>query len=249
MRRFKPKRGGMLMSSGVARSIKSQAYRNNIVKLLNNYRNYLLKKDSPTPSDGSIVPHIEKHYTTFEDIDIDDGTKESIKNLKEELTNPIKWIDKLKGLYDKVTTELERKKLEKVPPTTTRNSADSFKTGVNPLASSLYIQGTSYGSSISQTSPYANTPKELTISHFNTPSKTTPTQLYNTPPKVKRDEKYSQSTINNDELLVQGTKLFPNYENSTPDNSPVKLTPGRVPVKSATRSPFSPSRIPPFRLP
>jgi hypothetical protein len=62
-------------------------------------------------------------------------------------------------------------------------------------------------------------------------------------------EKDAQSFIGDNDLSIQGTQLFQNDENSTPINSPFKSTPGRLSSKSATRSPFSPSRIPPFRLP
>jgi hypothetical protein len=61
------------------------------------------------------------------------------------------------------------------------------------------------------------------------------------PPKLNLDEKTPQSINPYDEFYVQGTRLFPNDENTTPVTSPVKSTPPRLLAKPS-RGPLSPSR-------
>jgi len=71
----------------------------------------------PQPDQGSITKANERFYQTFADIPVDDGIKESIRNLYEELNNPVKNADKMKSIKDKYDAimaklEEERKKQE-----------------------------------------------------------------------------------------------------------------------------------------
>jgi hypothetical protein len=251
-RRVKTKRGGMQRAVSAART----SYFYTLVPLLKQYHNYLLTTKAPLPSDGVMVNYGEKYRTLLEGVEIDNGIKESIRNFKNELDGPVKGADKFKELaemYNKLISELERKRKEKGEPTIYQRSIGSFQNTAASQSPLLYLQGKSYGSqspssssSSSSSSPFAHTPQKLTRVHFNTPSKPKSTEL-TTPPRLRAHEKGAQPITDNDDLSIQGTQLFPNDENSTPINSPVKSTPGRVPSKSAPRSLFSPSR-PPFRL-
>lgn len=244
VKKTKTKRGGMF--SGALRSKMGTTLYHDIIPLLTQYRYYLLTQEAPKAGDHVIVPHGEKHHTLFEGIEIDKGTKESIKNSKEELENPVKGFGNLKTLYDKVIEGIEKKKKSKRGQNVQEQNR-SFQSPRIPLSSSFVLQGRSLGagssSSQAQRSPFAHTPKLLTNPHFQSPSIRNDNYIgYSTsPPKLNPYEKAPQSiNPDDDELYVQGTRLFPNDENSTPMTSPVKQSPPRLPSKS--RNPLSPSR-------
>ena len=150
---------------------------------------------------------------------------------------------------------IEKKKKSKRAQNVQKQNS-SFQSPRNPLPSSFVLQGTSLGAGPSPTqaqgSPFAYTPQSLIHTHFNTPAKRNDNYIgYSTsPPKLNPYEKAPQSiNPDDDELYVQGTRLFPNPENSTPMTSPVKQSPPRLPSKPrGPFSPLSPSK-PRFRLP
>lgn len=106
--RQKTKRGGMHRAVSAVRSTLGTTYYHDFIPLLKRYRHHLLTKEIPTPSHGSVVPFGERHHTIFEGVEIDDGTKYIIKNMtEEELNHPVKWLEKVNTLYDKVISKLE----------------------------------------------------------------------------------------------------------------------------------------------
>ena len=243
VKKTKTKRGGMFRGAmSVARSKMGTTLYHDIIPLLRQYRGYLLTQEPPKAGDHVIVPHGEKHHTLFEGIEIDKGTKESIKNSKEDLENPVKGFGNLKTLYDKVTEGIEKKKKSKRGQNVQEQNR-SFQSPRIPLSSSFVLQGTSLGAGPSPTqaqgSPFAHTPHSLTNPHFQSPSRNDNYIGDSTsPPKLNPYEKAPQSiNPDDDELYVQGTRLFPNDENSTPMTSPVKQSPPRV--SSKPRGPFS----------
>lgn len=245
VKKTKTKRGGMFHGAmSVARSKMGTTLYHDIIPLLTQYRYYLLTQEAPKAGDHVIVPHGEKHHTLFEGIEIDKGTKESIKNSKEDLENPVKGFGNLKTLYDKVTEGIEKKKKSKRAQNVQKQNS-SFQSPRIPLQPSFVLQGTSLGAGPSPTqaqgSPFAHTPESLTNPHFNSPAKRNGNYIDDStsPPKLNPYEKAPQSiNPDDDELYVQGTRLFPNDENSTPMTSPVKQSPPRV--SSKPRGPFSP---------
>lgn len=64
----------------------------------------------PTPDEYAITKENERYYGTILDIPVDDGIKESIQKLREELEHPVKGFDKAKMLYDKIITKLDEEK-------------------------------------------------------------------------------------------------------------------------------------------
>lgn len=243
------KRGGMLRIgnkavSAVRSKIGTTLY-HDIIPLLTQYRNYLLTKEAPNASDGFIVPHGDKYYTLFEGIEIDDGTKESIKkNLNDDLNDPPKTLEKLKSLYDKVTAGLEKKHTKQGQIVQEQNKAfqspNSLLTGILQITPLRTPQEQASSEQASSESPFAHTPKLLTNHHFQSPSNRNGNSIgdLTSPPKLNPYEKAPKSVINPGELYVEGTRLFPNAENSTPMTSPVKQSPPRLLSKS--RGPFSP---------
>lgn len=248
------KRGGMIRSghkavSAVRSKIGTTLY-HDIIPLLTQYRNYLLTKEAPKASDGFIVPHGDKYYTLFEGIEIDDGTKESIKkNLNDDLNDPPKTLEKLKSLYDKVTAGLEKKHKKQGQIIQEQNKAfqspNSSLTGILQITPLQTPPEQASPEQASSESPFAHTPKLLTNPHFQSPTATANRRNGNyigdvtlTPPKLRLDEKAPKSVISPGKLYVEGTRLFPNAENSTPMTSPVKQSPPRLLSKS--RGPFSP---------
>ena len=211
---------------------------------------------NPTPEQKAVVLKGERYYRSVADFPVDGPLKASITELKKEWKSTEQNAQKALDIYNKILKTLEdaeKQQKENINPTPGRHAPETFssRSMYANSPSSLFLQGTSYGSqssSSSLSSPFANTPQKLTKPHFNTPSNPNPTEL-NTPPRLTADEKGAQSNIGNDDLTIQGTQLFPNPENATPLTSPFKSPP---PVssksKSAFGSPFSPSR-PPFRLP
>jgi hypothetical protein len=255
-RRVKTKRGGMFHGAmSAARSKMGTTMYHYIIPLLTQYRYYLLTKEAPKAGDHVIVPHGEKYHTLFEGIEIDKGTKESIKKLNvEELNDPPKWFDKLKTLYDKVTEGIEKKKKSKRGQIVQEQN-NSFQSPDDSLTSSFILQGNSFGAGPSPAqvpsskSPFAHTPKLLTNPHFQSPSNRNGNSIgdLTSPPRLNLDKKTPQPGDPND-LYIQGItiekRLFPNDENTTPPASPANFSsPPRLPSKSRVPlSHFSPSR-------
>ncbi|NBV43338.1 hypothetical protein EBR96_11320, partial [bacterium] len=246
------KRGGMIRSghkavSAVRSKIGTTLY-HDIIPLLTQYRNYLLTKEAPKASDGFIVPHGDKYYTLFEGIEIDDGTKESIKkNLNDDLNDPPKTLEKLKTLYDKVTAGLEKKHNKQGQIVQEQNKAfqspNSSLKGILQITPLRTPQEQASSEQASSESPFAHTPKLLTNPHFQSPSNRNGNSIGDvtlTPPKLRLDEKAPKSVISPGKLYVQGygVTLFPNDKNTTPFTSPVRQSPPRLLSKS--RGPFSP---------
>lgn len=245
------KRGGMFrVAMSAARSKMGITLSHDIIPLLTQYRYYLLTKEAPKAGDRVIVPHGEKHHTLFEGIEIDNGTKESIKKLKEELDDPPKWFDKLKTLYDKLTDGMKKKKKSKREQIVQEQNNLFQSLDVSPT--SFILQGKSFGAGPSPAqvpsseSPFAHTPKAVIHPHFNTPSRRNGNYIddLTSPPKLNLDKKTPQPGDPND-LYIQGItlekRLFPNDENTTPPASPSNFkSPPRLPSKP--RGPLSPSR-------
>lgn len=101
------KRGGMLRS---ARAVAGTLFYHDILPLLSRARLNIHLGREPTPDEYAITKENERYYGTILDIPVDDGTKESIKNLREELEHPVKGLDKAKMLYDKIITKLDEEK-------------------------------------------------------------------------------------------------------------------------------------------
>jgi hypothetical protein len=251
------KRGGMIRSghkavSAVRSKIGTTLY-HDIIPLLTQYRHYLLTKEAPKASDGFIVPHGDKYYTLFEGIEIDEGTKESIKNWKDDLNDPPKTLEKLKSLYDKVTAGLEKKPNKQGQIIQEQNKAfqspNSSLTGILQITPLRTPQ-----EQASSESPFAYTPTSLRYPHFQTPTATAKRRNGNyigdvtlTPPKLRLDEKAPKSVINpDDDLHVQGygITLFPNDKNTTPFTSPVRQSPPKLQRTNRKDQsfPLSPSR-------
>lgn len=267
---MKMKRGGMMNRARM--SAMRINYYHKIIPLLTEYRNYLLTKEAPNASDGQIHPYGEKHYTLFEGIEVDKGTKESIKKLQKELLDPPSFGEKLFGLYTKVTSELEKKKqalkghVSQIKPGTFIESSKMSPSIISPES---FLQIKSYGSpaqpSQTQSFLYRDTPSQLRYPHFNTPS--TKSHNYSTtlttPPRFRLDEKIPHSIIANHadpdadadadayELSINGTRLFPDDDtNATPPPSPYNnfRSPPRLGVKSKSTNIVTPIKPPRFDI-
>lgn len=244
-------RSGHKAVSAVRSKIGTTLY-HDIIPLLTQYRNYLLTKEAPKASDGFIVPHGDKYYTLFEGIEIDDGTKESIKkNLNDDLNDPPKTLEKLKTLYDKVTAGLEKKHNKQGQIIQEQNKAfqspNSSLTGILQITPLRTPQEQASSEQASSESPFAHTPKLLTNPHFQSPSNRNGNSIGDvtlTPPKLRLDEKAPKSVINPGKLYVEGTRLFPNDKNTTPFTSPVRQSPPKLQRTNRKDQsfPLSPSR-------
>jgi len=109
-RRCRTKRGGMM------RAVRRLFY-HEILPLIRAQQIIYNTGHDPQPDQGSITKANERFYQTFADIPVDDGIKESIRNLREELNNKVKIADKMKSIKDKYDAimaklEEERKKQE-----------------------------------------------------------------------------------------------------------------------------------------
>jgi len=240
------KRGGMLRHRAAV-AARTFIY-HDVLPLFTQLKTQIGK--NPTPEQKAVVLKGERYFRSFADIPVDDAIKASIENLKKEWESTEQNAAKALDIYNKILQALkdaeEKRQKENITQTP---GQPAHKTFSSPLyansPSSLFLQGKSYGSqslSSPSSSPFAHTPQNLTRPHFNTPSKQNSTTQHIL---SRRSEKDAQPIIGHKDLSIQGNQLFPNDENSTPINSPFKSTPGRVPSKSAFRSPFSPSR-PPF---
>jgi len=272
---LKTKRGGMMNRARM--SAMRVNYYHKIIPLLTEYRNYLLTKEAPKASDGQIHPYGEKHYTLFEGIEVDKGTKESIKKLQKELLDPTNFGEKLFGLYTKVTSELEKKKqalkghdVSQIKPGT---FLESSKTSPSIIPPESFLQIKSYGSpaqpSQTQSFLYRDTPSQLRYPHYNTPSSKSHnySTTLTTPPRFRLDEKIPHSVIANHadgdgygdadtesdayELSIKGTRLFPDDDtDATPPPSPYNKfgSPPRLGVKSKSTNVVTPIKPPRFDI-
>ena len=100
------KRGGMY------RSVRTLFY-HDILPLLSRARLNIYLGREPTPDEYAITKENDRYYGTILDIPVDDGIKESIKKLREELDNKVKTADKFKSIkekYDAIIKKLEEEK-------------------------------------------------------------------------------------------------------------------------------------------
>ena len=109
-RRRRTKRGGMMRSG---RAVAGTLFYHEILPLIRAQQIIYNTGHDPQPDQGSITKANERFYQTFADIPVDDGIKESIRNLREELNNKVKIADKMKSIkdkYDAIMAKLEKEK-------------------------------------------------------------------------------------------------------------------------------------------
>ena len=110
--RNKSKRGGMRSARAVAGTL----LYHEILPLIRAQQIIYNTGHDPQPDQGSITKANERFYQTFADIPVDDGIKESIRNLREELKDPVKIADKMKSIkdkYDAIMAKLEEERKKK----------------------------------------------------------------------------------------------------------------------------------------
>ena len=106
-RRFtRIKRGGMM------RLARTLLY-HDILPLLSKARVTINIGRDPTPDEHAITKENERVYETILGIPVDDGIKESIKNLREELENPVKTADKWSSILKAHHTIIKKLEEEK----------------------------------------------------------------------------------------------------------------------------------------
>lgn len=123
-RTTRAKRGGML-NRRIMPSVREMFY-HNILPLITAKQIIYKTGIEPKPLDYEITKDYERYYRTFADIPGDDGIKESIRNLRDELKDPVKNLGKIKDLYDAINKTLEEKRkhtlaVSKTPINTTVN--------------------------------------------------------------------------------------------------------------------------------
>ena len=259
-RRQKTKRGGMHRAVSAVRSTLGTTYYHEFIPLLTQYRNYLLTQKAPLPSDGVMVNHGDKYRTLLEGVEIDNGVKESIRNFKKELEDPVKGVDKFKALaemYNKLISGLEeeerKRKIESAHQQAlargnTRTVTDqrltslltssSQRTSSSPLASS-------------SSSPFANTPLGLRAPLATLQSPSSVNSL-TSPQKPRTKSELSLNIVDGDDdgedHSQVNRQLFPFDENSTPPPSPPGSPAGVAPKSNNKKlHPMSPMRpLPPY---
>lgn len=104
--RGRTKRGGMFAAA-------RRTVYHDILPLLSQARVNIHLGHVPKQDEGSITKENERFYETILDIPVDDGIKESIKNLRDELSNPVKSADKWSSVlkaYNIIIKKLEEEK-------------------------------------------------------------------------------------------------------------------------------------------
>lgn len=259
--RQKTKRGGMHRAvSAAARSTLGTTYYHEFIPLLTQYRTYLLTQKAPLPSDGVMVNHGDKYRTLLEGVEIDDGVKESIRNFKKELEDPVKGVDKFKALaemYNKLISRLEeeerKRKIESAhQQALARGNTSSFTSQrLASLLTSSSQRTPSSQSPSASSSPFANTPPILRVplATIQSPSPLNIEQI-TSPQKVKTKPGLPRNIGDDGDGngYQVNQQLFPLDENSTPTSSP-RRSPAVV-AKSRntnTGAPLTPMRpLPPY---
>jgi len=249
-RRQRTKRGGMHRAvSAASRSTLGTMWYHNLASSIEQYRNYLLTKNPPLASDGVMVNYGEKYRTLLEGVEIDDGVKESIRNFKKELEDPVKGADKVKTLYDKVISKLEeeerKRKIESARQTTTHPTTSFTSQRLASVVTSSSQRTPSSQSPSASASPFANTPSSLRVPLATIQSPSSVNSL-TSPQKVRTKSGLSRNIGDDGEGeddRFTGKELFPPDENSTPTSSPTR-SPAVVAPKSKNKNPapFSPMR-------
>lgn len=102
-RRSCVKKGGMFRSLARGpRNMASLFINHNVLPLIREYE-YRVGALNPKPTDGVVTPDRLKYFNSFEDIPVDDGIKRSIEELKKEVNNPVKNLDKIVTAYKNAT--------------------------------------------------------------------------------------------------------------------------------------------------
>lgn len=258
--RQKTKRGGMHRAVSAARSTLGTTYYHEFIPLLTQYRTYLLTQKAPLPSDGVMVNHGDKYRTLLEGVEIDDGVKESIRNFKKELEDPVKGVDKFKALaemYNKLISRLEeeerKRKIESAnQQALARGNTSSFTSQrLASLLSSSQRTPSSQSPSASS-SPFANTPPILRVPLATIRSPSPLNIKQRTSPQKVRTKSGLSRNIGDDgdgNGYQVNQQLFPLDKNSTPTSSP-RRSPAVVATKSRntnTGAPLTPMRrLPPY---
>ena len=256
--RQRTKRGGMHRAVSALRS----TYYHDFIPLITQYRNYLLTQKTPLPSDGVMVNHGEKYRTLLEGVEIDNGVKESIRNFKKELEDPVKGVDKFKALaemYNKLISKLEeerKRKIESAHQQALARGNTRTVTDQRPTSLLTSSQRTSSSPSPSPSpSALANTPTTLrmpltTIQSPSSVNSLTSPQKPRTKSELSRyivdvdgdgDDDGGNSQVNR--------QLFPFDEKSTPPPSPPGSPAGVAPKSKNNKNPtkLSPMRrLPPY---
>ena len=254
--RQKTKRGGMHRAVSAVRSTLGTTYYHEFIPLLTQYRNYLLTQKAPLPSDGVMVNHGDKYRTLLEGVEIDNGVKESIRNFKKELEDPVKGVDKFKALaemYNKVISKLEeeerKRKIESAnqQPLARGNTSSFTDQRLASLLTSSSQRTSSSPLASSSSSPFANTPLGLRA-HLATIQSPSSVNSLTSPQKPRTKSELSRNIVDGDgdddgNGYQVNRQLFPFDENSTPPPSPPGSPAGVAPKSNNKKlHPMSPMR-------
>ena len=231
--RSRVKRGGML-ARAVAQSAKiatRKYFYENVIPLLIEYDTNV--GQNPQPSDGSVVPFRQRYYRSFADIPMDDGIKESIRELKKEINNPVKSVDKMKTAYEKLMKTLED---EKGKQQQKENGGQSLYGSFSTFSSSRFGQISPFSLDKPATTPYSATAAAAAAGLINPPFST---------PDIHIRPYYSTDAGTPDKLPSKSDKLYYPHANDMEVIDPrrvLEFGDYSTPVKSPPPNPSSDSR-------
>ena len=223
--RGRTKRGGMFAAA-------RRTVYHDILPLLSQVRINIHLGRVPKQDEGSITKENERFYETILDIPVDDGIKESIKNLREELSNPVKSADKWSSVlkaYDIIikTLEEEKRKQSKKQPSAIKVVGKPFTPTPTPR-----IQ---VASAIGVTPSPQLLNKENILNRFVKPPFSSPDRERN--PQYLTNQETSANPRPKNELTPEGTGASDAPHPETPIRNPFT---NEGPFSSPFRSPPPP---------
>ena len=245
--RSRVKRGGML-ARAVSQSAKiatRKYFYEKVIPLLIEYDTNV--GQNPQPSDGSVVPFSQRYYRSFADIPMDDGIKESIRELKKEINNPVKNLDKMKTAYEKLMKTLEDEK-RKQPQK--ENGGQSLYGSFSTFSSSPFSPTPRPSFSTSANIPYSATAAAAAAGLVNPPFHTPDIRMrpgYSTDagtpdkPPSKSDNPYYPHA--NDMEVIDPRRVLEFVDYSTPVKSPPPNPSSDPHYDTAHNNAFSPVRM------
>lgn len=232
------KRGGMFPARrlGTAAAASRSWLQDVVVPLLTKTNNYITRAN-PQANDPNITKYEERYYRTFADIPIDtSATEDIIRNLKEELSHPVKNIDKLKTLHDKIMKTLEDEKRKQQQKENAGQRSNSTGT---PTFTSLSKPVSISVSSIRDNQPLEKSRmdalSQFVKAPFGTPNVDTRPEYSSssiTPAKPRQKSSLEREDVNIDEDDLQLPAVL--FDNETPTSSPFRSPP---PLSSSSTYP------------
>lgn len=229
--RRRSKRGGMPKPTPFIQRLRTLMY-HEIFPILSRASVDIHLGRDPNLGEYSITKANERFYRTIMDVPVDDGIKESIRNIREELKDPVKTVDKLisiQKVYEKIMKKLEEEEKRK------QSKESIMLIQGKPFTSSSQPISNIYASGFSQSSGIDSVNKENIVRNFVKPPFSTPTR-----PEYSSEKETPVKLSLKSEQIRRDQDVF-----SHADDDGQTETPSKILFETETPTKLSPFVSPP----